>query len=235
MPTRCDQQKDFPNHHIITQASGNTHPCSNATRSLMNNIKIFGWRANGDGIHVFGQWLVSDCFIRTQDDSMYLQSGGPDSCPSLFERITTWNDANGAAWMVIGNGAMLRNSDAIYQRASWGFWDGGRILTNRQQGSALGITIDDVVFSDRFPTMNAINLDFRPGSSSGEPHLEPATAADVTIRNFHVASFSTQTKCTAGGANDGCKCVPYLSGHSSLLCIVTKIACHQGQKGSGTF
>jgi hypothetical protein len=172
----------------------------------MKNIKIFGWRANGDGIHVFGQWLVSDCFIRTQDDSMYLQSGSSSTCPTVFERITTWNDANGAAWMVIGHGATLRNSDAIYQRASWGFWDGGRILTNREQGSAIGITIDDVQFSDRFPTMNAINLDLRTGSSSGAPHLDPATVADVSIRNFHVAAFSTQTKCTEAGA--GCKCVP---------------------------
>lgn len=174
----------------------------------MTNIKIFGWRANGDGIHVFGQWLVTDCFIRTQDDSMYLQSGSASACPTVFERITTWNDANGAAWMVIGYGATLRHSDAIYQRASWGFWDGGRVLTNREQGSAIGITIDDVQFSDRFPTMNAINLDLRTGSSSGKPHLNPATVADVTIRNFHVAAFSTQTQCTTAAAKDGCKCAP---------------------------
>jgi hypothetical protein len=56
--------------------------------------------------------------------------------------------------------------------------------------------------------MNAINLDLRPGSSSGSAHLAPATATDVTIRNFHVAAFSTQTKCPAFG--NGCKCVQFM-------------------------
>ena len=49
---------------------------------------------------------------------------------------------------------------------------------------------------------------FRPGSSSGSAHLAPATATDVTIRNFHVAAFSTQTKCPAFG--NGCKCVQFM-------------------------
>ena len=109
--------------------------------------------------------------------------------------------------MVIGHGTTLRHSDVIYQRASWGWWDGGRILTNREQGPAVGILVDDVIFSDPFPTMNAINFDMRPGSSSGAPHLEPATLQNVTIRNLHVAAFSTQTKCDASCAQSGW-CVP---------------------------
>jgi hypothetical protein len=76
---------DYPNHHIIAQATGNKQPCV-APPSTMTNIKIFGWRANGDGIHVFGQWEVSDCFIRTQDDSMYLTSGGAGACPTVVRR-----------------------------------------------------------------------------------------------------------------------------------------------------
>ena len=32
-------------------------------------VKIFTWRANGDGINPFGNGLVEDCFIRTQDDA----------------------------------------------------------------------------------------------------------------------------------------------------------------------
>ena len=45
-----------------------------------------------------------------------LASGCP---PATFERITTWNDANGAAFVVSGVGSSLRNSDVIYARASW--------------------------------------------------------------------------------------------------------------------
>ena len=161
------------------------------------------------GIHVFGQWLVKDCFLRTQDDSIYLQAGSASSCPTFFEGITTWNDANGAAFMLIGHHATLRASDAIYQRASWGWWDGGRILTNREQGATVGVTVDDLVASDPFPTMNALNFDTRPGSSSGSPHAGPSTFANVSIRNLHVAAFSTQRVCP-GGKNPpaGCSCVP---------------------------
>jgi hypothetical protein len=32
--------------------------------------KIFTWRANGDGINPFGNTLIEDCFLRTQDDSL---------------------------------------------------------------------------------------------------------------------------------------------------------------------
>lgn len=39
-------------------------------------VKIFTWRANGDGINPFGNGLVEDCFIRTQDDSTYVSGRG---------------------------------------------------------------------------------------------------------------------------------------------------------------
>ena len=42
---------DFPNHHIIADASN--APCGpRAPLSIMAGIKVMGWRANGDGIHV---------------------------------------------------------------------------------------------------------------------------------------------------------------------------------------
>ena len=42
---------DFPNHHLMAQAT-------DCERSLFSNVKVLGWRANGDGIHVFGGWRV---------------------------------------------------------------------------------------------------------------------------------------------------------------------------------
>lgn len=48
---------DFPNHHIILgQFPGDE----------LRNVKVMGWRANGDGVHVFSSWAVSDLFLRTQ-------------------------------------------------------------------------------------------------------------------------------------------------------------------------
>ena len=64
---------DFPNHHIIAQATqcrgGGVDGEGHA--GIMSNVKVLGWRANGDGLHVFGSWKVSKMFMRTQDDSMY--------------------------------------------------------------------------------------------------------------------------------------------------------------------
>ena len=93
---------DFPNHHVIAGATNKPCGTEGDTLSVIENVKVMGWRANGDGIHVFGHWLVKDVFLRTQDDSLYLQAGGPTTCPTVFEGVTTWNDANGAAFMLIG-------------------------------------------------------------------------------------------------------------------------------------
>lgn len=34
--------------------------------------QIFTWRGNGDGINTFANDLIEDCFIRTQEDSTYV-------------------------------------------------------------------------------------------------------------------------------------------------------------------
>ena len=38
-------------------------------------VKIFTWRVNGDGINPHPNTVVHDCFIRTQDDSLYVNGG----------------------------------------------------------------------------------------------------------------------------------------------------------------
>ena len=47
---------DFPNHHVIVQVAptprGPRGACG--TPGRFSNVKVHGWRANGDGIHVFG-------------------------------------------------------------------------------------------------------------------------------------------------------------------------------------
>ena len=44
--------------------------------TLTRWLKIFTWRANGDGINPFANGLIEDCFIRTQDDSTYVNGQG---------------------------------------------------------------------------------------------------------------------------------------------------------------
>ena len=55
--------------------------------------EIFTWRGNGDGINPFGNGLIEDCFIRTQDDSSYVNGRG-------IRRVVFWNDYNGSTFVL---------------------------------------------------------------------------------------------------------------------------------------
>ena len=68
-------------------------------------VKIFTWRANGDGINPFNNALIEDCFIRTQDDSTYVNGRG-------IRRVVYWQDGNGSTFVLapLGNAvAKCRN------------------------------------------------------------------------------------------------------------------------------
>jgi hypothetical protein len=183
---------DFPNHHLILgQEQGNA----------IRNVKVLGWRANGDGLHVFGTWQVSDLFLRTQDDSMYLACGGNSS--TVFERVTTWNDANGCSFIFSAGGGSpenvtLRDSDVIYARASWAFWSGGRIFCSRGAGNGAvmsGVVIDGVRVEDRLPTLNWLQID---ETADGGPLPASASFSNVVFANVVVANYSTVRKDLQG-------------------------------------
>ena len=183
---------DMPNHHVIAgQSDGNT----------LRNVKVLGWRSNGDGVHVFASWQVSDLFLRTQDDALYLTCGA--GCAGVFERITTWNDANGVAFLFSPgggdeqSGVVLRDSDAIYSRTSWFWWAGGSNTVFVQRGAAQGgvmsgVRVENVRVEDPLPAFNPFRIDlFAPGVTAG-------TFRDVSFTNISVANFSTIREDLAG-------------------------------------
>jgi hypothetical protein len=184
---------DFPNHHLIL-GNGDT-----VVPNDLNNVKVLGWHANGDGLHVFRNWTVAALFMRTQDDSMYLACG--KDCTTTFSQITTWNDANGCAFIFSAGGGdvervSLSDSDAIYSRASWAYWSGGRVFCHRGATTGVvmsGVEIKDIRCPDRFPTLNAFQFDM-----TGDAGLSDASFADVTFTNIYVANWST-TKTTFEG------------------------------------
>ena len=124
---------------------------------------------------------------------MYLACG--DNCTTTFERVTTWQDANGCAFIFTAGGGdaervSLRDSDVIYARASWAWWSGGRIFCQRgaAAGSVMaGVLIDGVRVEDRLPSLNAFELDL---TGDGAP-THDAAFADVTFRNVAIANWST--------------------------------------------
>ena len=207
---------DHPNHHIIAGANGKC--VDGAPAGVATNLKILGWRANGDGLHVFGSWKVSDLFMRTQDDSMYtdMSSQAPkDGCPApTFDRLTVWNDANGASFIVSGYGSSLRDSDVLYSRASYAWWSGGRVFSQRRMGTVTNLIVSDVRVHDPLPSFNTFQID----ESDGPPGLvEERDGGDNAGRSFHnvtfinitVANLSTTRTCTKFGA--GCNCRPACS------------------------
>ena len=89
--------------------------------------KIFTWRVNGDGINPFGNTLIEDCFLRTQDDSLYVNGLG-------IRRTVLWNDANGSSFVLSSlpqladRKLVVEDCDVIYARAKWHHWSGGRVF-----------------------------------------------------------------------------------------------------------
>ncbi len=53
--------------------------------------KEIAWRSNSDALTIGGNVLVEDCFLRTQDDGLYI--GGAHT----LRRIVFWHDANGCS------------------------------------------------------------------------------------------------------------------------------------------
>ena len=183
---------DMPNHHIVAgQSQGNE----------LLNVKVLGWRSNGDGVHIFSSWRVADLFLRTQDDSLYLTCGG--GCSAQFERITTWNDANGAAFLFSPGGGdaqagvVLRDSDVIYSRASWFWWSGGSVFVQRgaAQGSVMsGVRVENVRVEDPLPAFNPFRLNLFGGGSTA------STLRDISFSHITVANFSTIRQDQSGRA-----------------------------------
>eukprot|EP00041_Stephanoeca_diplocostata_P029010 m.845728 g.845728 ORF g.845728 m.845728 type:complete len:166 (-) comp23477_c1_seq48:1208-1705(-) len=76
---------------------------------------------------------------------------------------------------------------------------GGRIFSNRQQGNAINLRVENVTVEDVFPSLNVFQLDLTSSIGSS------ATVHDVRFTNVHVRNFSTVRSCNAG---NGCNCVP---------------------------
>merc|ERR1711871_750970 len=190
---------DFPDHHILLQ--GCKAKDKGCTPSLLHNTKVLGWRANGDGIHVFGRWDVSNNYMRTQDDSCYLDGGH-----ITITNLTTWNDANGVAF-VLGSDVSMSNSNSIYARSMYYWWAGGRVFSHRAApneptsflSNVHNLTVTNHEIQDPFPSLNAFQIQELPDGD------QKFFGPDVTFSNVHFAATSTARTCTD---SNGCNCVP---------------------------
>lgn len=150
----------------ITIADSATHslmligPYTEGRPNAVTWTKIFTWRANGDGINPFGNTLVEDCFIRTQDDSLYTNGLG-------IRRCVLWNDANGSSFVLSslsqlgGRQLVVEDCDVIYARAKWHHWSGGRVFNMRGEGKGpggSGVIFRNINIEDPRPTLQQFFL-----------------------------------------------------------------------------
>jgi uncharacterized repeat protein (TIGR02543 family) len=120
-------------------------------------VKIVTWRANGDGINTFDNGLISNCFVRTQDDGNYVNG-------QRISNLVMWSDANGASMRLdqlpnlTGRTLMVENMDLIYERHKW--WSSSSALQLPESGvnRGSGVIFSNLNFSDPFPSSPAINI-----------------------------------------------------------------------------
>ena len=158
----------------------------------MRWLKIFTWRANGDGINPFNNGLIEDCFIRTQDDSTYVNGRG-------IRRVTYWNDSNGSAFVLTAlpnRSLIVEDCDVLYARAGWHHWSGGRLFNMRGLGKndcGEGVIFRNIRVHDPRPTLQHFMITMQglqPYSDPNERQREPGDLAGVLFQNIEIAAPS---------------------------------------------
>ncbi|MBI4975958.1 MAG: endo-polygalacturonase [Spirochaetes bacterium] len=157
-------------------------------------VKIFTWRGNGDGINPFANGLVEDCFIRTQDDSLYVNGRG-------IRRVVLWNDFNGSSFVLSAmpnlydRTLVVEDCDVIYARAGWHQWGGGRVFNMRGEGGGAcgsNVIFRNIRISDPRPTLQQffINMVCNPPYWKDTRGRKPGDLDGVLFQNISITAPS---------------------------------------------
>lgn len=125
--------------------------------------------------------------------------------------------------MFLDTGGRLTNSDVIYQRASWAWWSGGRIFTDRQMGSAVGLTVINVTVEDPLPTFEAFHFDLRSTCTAQSPARDRAAEAAAAraagkLGDFELAAWAAADPAKGAAAlRPAAAAAPHASSHGATL------------------
>ena len=160
---------------------------------LIRWVKIFTWRANGDGLGSSGNQVVEDCFVRTQDDAAYVGGRG-------MRRVVFWLDSNGCVFILNHIGTeginahplVIEDISVVYVRTKFPHV-GGNIFDLRGVGEGEGgytITFRNLVVEDPRPTHQAFKLMMQGVQPWGKPDKRrgPGDLYGITFQNISIKS-----------------------------------------------
>jgi len=171
-----------------------TSPFAAGHPNAVTWTKILTWRVNGDGINPFGNTLIEDCFLRTQDDSLYVNGLG-------IRRTVVWNDANGSSFVLSalpklsGRSIVVEDCDVIYSRAKWHHWAGGRVFSMRGEGGGAagpGVVFRNINIEDARPTLQQffICMSVPPPYTKEDARASSGDWSGVRFENVSIAAPS---------------------------------------------
>ncbi len=168
-----------------------------ATRpALIHWVKVLGWRYNGDGFGTQANTVIEDCFIRTEDDTIY-------PCGLGIRRLVIWHDANGSAFLLTslsklnGRPLVVEDCDVIFARQSqYKFSGGSRIFNMRGEGKGEGgrnVIFRNIRVEDPRPTQQAFLIQM----ATEKPYVwpkpmsrGPGDLVGVVFQNIQIAAPS---------------------------------------------
>jgi hypothetical protein len=156
--------------------------------NVVSWVKTFTWRANGDGGGAGANNEVTNCFMRTQDDGIYLDG-------RRVSGNVLWTDANGLPMRLsfLPNSTFVTdNIDVIYSRSlHWHPTNAMGLPADATGDHGAGVVFSNIVVSDKFPDAPAISINqSAPGSFSG-----------TRFENWSIASPKKNKLIAATGAS----------------------------------
>ena len=182
-----------PANHTFNFGNGDKTNPSN--RNIYNNLKIFGWRKNGDAVNAFENSQVMDCFFRVQDDVFYLGTS------VQISNNVAWNDMNGSVLFLSKSDAnsYFKDIKVIYQRMDTHTQKWGKTISMRDTTADIrDVRIQNVLVEDPFPAF--------------APFLADTVASGIQFSNIVFENVRQDAHCVA---NEGIYTNNFLSGFSS--------------------
>ena len=162
----------------------------------MHWVKVLGWRYNSDGFTTQANSVIEDCFLRTEDDTIYPAGLG-------IRRLVIWHDANGSAFLLTSlaqqnsRPLVVEDCDVIFARQSqYRFSGGSRIFNMRGEGKGEGgrnVIFRNIRVEDPRPTQQAFLIQM----ATEKPYVWPKPVSrgpgdlvGVVFQNIEIAAPS---------------------------------------------